>query len=213
MSIYATYFLIFFSHIMQVRLLRNLSYLNFYIRYLNKWILLDNRRKPFFKPFFELVLQKKIDSNLDEKFLNNKIFNNFYFSDIIKYRSKYFKDRSINVDKKLLTKGVVSFREEINILSNVQLIFIFGNVAFKNLIKDNTINIDKDKNNIIDTNRSNMISELHGSLHIWKFSETREIYVIPLIHMSPRSFNVTIRDTYFYYLEKGLVKYREKINT
>ena len=188
------------------------SYLNFYIRYLIKWILLDNGRKPFFKPFFELILQKKLDTNLNERFLNNEIFNDFYFSDIIKYRSKYFKDRSINVNKNLLTKSVVSFREEISILSNIQLIFIFGNVAFKNLIKDNIINIVKDKNNIIDTNRSNMISELHGSLHIWKFSETREIYVIPLIHMSPRSFNVTIRDTYFEYLKKGLTKYREMVN-
>lgn len=183
------------------------SFLDFYIGYLIEWILHDNGKKPFFKPFFEIVLQKKINSDFKEKLINDDIFNEFYFSDIIKYRSDYIKDNKIKINKDMLEKSVKLFREEISILSNIQLIFVFGNVAFKSLMSNEEINIIKDTNNILDSNRSDMISELHGSLYRWFFNKTREIFIIPLIHMSRR--NVTIRDTYFDYFKKGLTKYRE----
>jgi uracil-DNA glycosylase len=186
------------------------NYLDIYIKYLIKWILHDNTKKPFFEPFFEKVLQKNLNSNFNKTFLNNNILKDFYFSDIIKYRSKYVKDNKIKVNK----DSVNLFRKEIIILSNIQLIFIFGNVAFKNLIKYKTkyIKIVKVENNNIDSNRDDMISELHGSLYTWNLSDTRKVFIIPLIHMSPRSFNVTIRDTYFDYLNKGLTKYRKIAN-
>ena len=189
------------------------SCLNIYIRYLIEWILSDKGRKPFFKPFFEIVLQKKINSDFKEKFLNDDILNDFYFSDIDKFRPEYI--NKYQEKKQIKNKNEInSFREEIDILCDVELIFVFGNIAFKNLIKYITedINFVVDKNNSIDNNRCDMITELHGSLYRWIFSETREIFIIPLIHMSSKSFKVSIRDTYFDYLKKGLTKYRKIAN-
>ncbi|MBL7148924.1 MAG: hypothetical protein ISS80_02510 [Candidatus Cloacimonetes bacterium] len=185
------------------------SYLNFYIRYLIKWILRDNGKKPFFKPFFEKVLPIKPNSAFNEKFLNDNILNDFYFSDIDKFRPEYINQYK---EKKQIKKknGIESFREEIDILCNIQLIFVFGNVAFKSLMSNENINIIEDGNNIINEFRNKLISELHGSLYRWHFSDTRKIFIIPLIH--PRLFKVTIRDTYFDYLKKGLTEYRKIAN-
>lgn len=132
--------------------------------------------------------------NVNSYFLNiknptdNMIFNNIYFSDIIK---STLSDKEI-IDPEVSFKWVI---EEIRIIKPI-VIFCFGCAAWQIFLKQKMV--EK-----IEYPIYKQISLVHGELFYLTIDE-KKIPIIPLVHMSPRSFNPTIKDTYFCYLEEGL---------
>ena len=170
---------------------------------LNNWILSDIYYK-FFETFFKLLKSKGLISfnKFDDYIKSGDLYNDVYFFDVVKC-----KKNTENVSKCNLTNCPNKFLyKEFNLFNKLEFIFVFGartwDVFKKKFPK--TELVDKDLKI-----KSKTVTQIHGYLYKSDIGG-RELYVIPLVHMSPRIFNNLLRNSYFDYLEEGLAKYVEE---
>jgi len=142
--------------------------------------------KDFFEFFFQTI--NKFFTKLSKPLDRAKISEIFYFSDLCKLRTK----RNIIEDYHMILR-------EINIVKP-KLILCFGGMAWSKFYNSDNISIENQ------SQYDHYITQIHGDLLTFN-NENVEIPFIPLVHMSPQAYGLTIKDSYFENLEEGLEEY------
>lgn len=162
---------------------------------LKTW-LLNRTNNSFFSSFFKMLKPELIRfQNFDDYVTSGNIFADVYFFDAVKCRckTKKLKDKHFNTCMKNY------FNREMKLLENLEVLFIFSTrtwEAFKRMYSPKFLDNDVSL-------RGLKVTHCHGYLFSAKINK-KEIYVIPLVHMSPVSYNKTLRNSYFDYLKEGL---------
>lgn len=158
----------------------------------------------FFKTFFKLLKSKGLISfdEFDNYTKGGNLYNDVYFFDVVKC-----KKNTENVTPCNLTNCPNKFfYEEFKLFNKLEFIFVFGARTWEVFKKKFPKTELVDKGLKIE---SKTVTQIHGYLYKSDI-DGRSVYVIPLVHMSPRIFNNLLRNSYFDYLEEGLVKYAEE---
>ncbi len=165
---------------------------------LKGWILNESNRI-FFKRFFDLLNPSVLKyDDFNDYVKSGKIYNDVYFFDAVKCRCKtedLKNSNFINCIKNF-------FERELDLLTKIELIFVFSTRSWEAF---NTIYSPVPKRDCFPS-PDGRITKCHGYLYSIEINR-RIVKVIPLVHMSPISFNNTLRDSYFDYLMNGLDLY------
>jgi uracil-DNA glycosylase len=164
-------------------------------KYLMKWI---SGNSNFFDPFFQRLSTHKLINYKDlETFLTNQIFNEIYFTDAIKCRVRTGELRSEHFEN---CSGFLL--QELKAADQLNLIFAFGARVWDFFLNKYSPQLMNDNVDIA----NKKITHVHG--YLFKMNiDNRDYCIIPLLHMSPRIVNNLLRNSYFDYLEDGLMKY------
>lgn len=154
--------------------------LKLYNKYLIKWL---TSGEIFFEKFFELI--NRYITKLDDSHNIEEISKATYFTDLCKIRKC---DRNTKQDFDMIL-------EEIDIVKP-DIVFCFGRIAWFRFMKYFNLNPGSKK-------EKEYITDVHGD--VYKIThDNKEMALIPLVHMSPRSSGVAIKNSYYDYLKEGL---------
>jgi uracil-DNA glycosylase len=134
-----------------------------------------------------------------EQYVNSyKYLDDFYFTDLIKCRVE---TKKLDKEKDCYDRCFDSFLEFEMEYVKPKLIFAFSTRTWQTLKNRITMSIVNKENNDNLT-----LAKVHG--YLFKAID-KDCFIIPLFHMSQRSFNNLLRDSYFDYLKEGLKKFTE----
>jgi hypothetical protein len=191
------------------------------------WLINDNEH---FWKFFKIlsdkeIIHQKIDSLDDYKpYITNHFLEDFYVTDLFKYRVSTGK-----LDNALYGKKKEHFK--VNLMKTLEneieqvrpnIIFIFSSRTwgtfyeyFKNnnsikIIGERPSKLAEEDENLKEEDE-NKVTKVHGLMFELKIRD-KKIIVIPLCHFSPNCYNKLIFDSYFRYFRKRIEKNRKILN-
>jgi hypothetical protein len=176
-----------------------LSLVDIYRGFATTWFT-ETRNSDFFRRFLYTCSDSGLisfDDYWGDYVKSQRFFDDFYMTDIVKYRAPGSAVGSPEVQFSFSEQ----LREELEAI-DPDLIFTFGNRAW-NPIRDE-LAAEPVENLAIDESR---ITELHGSLH--ETGRVLDTYVLPLGHMSTQFYGAQIsKQEYIGRLEDGLERWR-----
>lgn len=171
-----------------------LDYVEVYQRYAAEWFV--DKNEHFSGRFFPLLGDLGlIDIDDWKTYVQGKFFEDFYMTDLVKYRVTTgdikAKHRTESYEEQL--------KHELEAL-DLELVFAFSSRLWK------TLHEEVDLEGLTDgAPDSDSVSSCHG--HLYRAGEPLDSFVIPLSHYSGQIFGHYLRDSYFEYLEEGLMKF------
>jgi len=187
-----------------------------------KWLTKYNMH---FWKFFEILSKEKIiqhrivNKSEYENYIKNHFLEDFYVTDLFKYRVPTTKLGSAlygkNVEKQEFRKKLMKVLEEYELKQvKPKLVFVFSTRTWETFYTYFDKKIEPIGKELEEDTRDFLkkVTNVHGlTFKLTIFGNEKEIIVIPLCHFSPRYYNNLIRSSYFRYFKERLVDNREII--
>jgi len=175
-------------------------------RYFSDWFLFRKNRK-FIERFLNLFKEYKlIDLDNHEEYIKHEFFDDFYVTDLIKYWCT-----TSEIEEKHVEHAVKHLQREISLVKP-RLIISFGTRVWEALKGQFKLKAYQRWESKVDPDRDKeTVSNVHGFLFkSCSPPPNHEVFVIPLVHLSARTRNMLLRDSYIQYLREGIQLYARK---